>query len=84
LSYQQTDLEPVTISDSKRTGPYLYPRTAYNVCIFLEIFSQGVKFLITVVKTILKNDGGDHIAWNTGQKKARITGRSYRTMEVRN
>lgn len=54
--------------------PYLYPGTAYNPEVFMKILDQRLKLWITVFKTILENDGADHIAGNVGQKGGRITG----------
>lgn len=39
----------------------------------MEILYEFLEFLITVVKTVLENDTGDHIAGNTGQKEAGVT-----------
>jgi hypothetical protein len=40
----------------------------------MKILHEVLECLIIVVKSMLENDSRDHIAGNTGQKEARITG----------
>ena len=57
----------------KQSGPHLYPWRAQNPDILIKHFHYIKKIIVFIIKTILENNGADHIAGSTAQDKSGIT-----------
>lgn len=52
----------------------LYPWGAQNIDAFIQQFQKSKEILICVFKTVLENNGADHVAGGSTQDKGGITG----------